>query len=101
MSEGDRLQLQRRKIEEQDELIENMLGLDKENKQISKAMTQDIQVQITQMEKVSDHMAKVGGRMNTTNNRFKDYLDNTSYCKLYLLIFFQAGIILYLLISII
>ena len=28
------------------------------------------------------------------------YLDNTSYCKLYLLIFIQAAIIIYLIISI-
>ncbi len=53
--------------------------------------------QITQMDKVAKDMDKVGGHMNTTNTIFEKYLDNTSYCKLYLLIFIQGIIILYLL----
>ena len=53
--------------------------------------------QMTQMNKVAKDMDKVGGHMNTTNTIFEKYLDNTSYCKLYLLIFIQGIIILYLL----
>ena len=53
---------------------------------------------MTQMDKVAKDMDKVGGHMDTTNTRFEKYLDNTSYCKLYLLIFVQAAIILYLII---
>ena len=53
--------------------------------------------QMTQMDKVAKDMDKVGGHMNTTNTIFEKYLDNTSYYKLYLLIFIQGIIILYLL----
>ena len=53
--------------------------------------------QMTQMDKVAKDMEKVGGHMNTTHTIFEKYLDNTSYCKLYLLIFIQGIIILYLL----
>ena len=53
--------------------------------------------QMTQMDKVAKDMDKVGGHMNTTNTIFEKSLDNTSYCKLYLLIFIQGIIILYLL----
>ena len=53
--------------------------------------------QMTQINKVAKDMDKVGGHMNTTNTIFEKYLDNTSYCKLYLLIFIQGIIILYLL----
>ena len=53
--------------------------------------------QMAQMDKVAKDMDKVGGHMNTTNTIFEKYLDNTSYCKLYLLIFIQGIIILYLL----
>ena len=53
--------------------------------------------QMTQMDKVAKDMDKVGGHMNTTNTIFETYLDNTSYCKLYLLIFIHGIIILYLL----
>ena len=52
---------------------------------------------MTQMDKVAKDMDKVGGHMNTTNTIFEKYLDNTSYYKLYLLIFIQGIIILYLL----
>lgn len=95
------LQYQKRKIADQDELIDNMIGLDKENRKITKEMDTHMTNQMTQMDKVEKDMDKVGGHMNTTNTRFEKYLDNTSYCKLYLLIFVQAAIILYLIISII
>ena len=95
------LAYQKRKIADQDELIDNMIGLDKENRKIKKEMDTHMTNQMTQMDKVEKDMDKVGGHMNTTNTRFEKYLDNTSYCKLYLLIFVQAAIILYLIISII
>ena len=92
--EAHSLIYQKKKIAEQDELIDNMIGLDKENRKISKEMDNHMTNQMTQMDKVSRDMDKVGGHMNTTNTRFEKYLDNTSYCKLYLLIFIQ-GIIFY------
>ena len=99
--EEHNLAYQKRKIADQDELIDNMIGLDKENRKITKEMDTHMTNQMTQMDKVEKDMDKVGGHMNTTNTRFEKYLDNTSYCKLYLLIFVQAAIILYLIISII
>ena len=42
-------------------------------------------------------MDRVGSNMNNATNRFDKYLEKTSYCKLYLIIFAQAAIILYLL----
>lgn len=95
------LAYQKRKIADQDELIDNMIGLDKENRKITKEMDTHMTNQMTQMDKVEKNMDKVSGHMNTTNTRFEKYLDNTSYCKLYQLIFVQAAIILYLIISII
>ncbi len=73
-------------------------GIDKENRKITKEMDSHMTNQMTQMDKVAKDMDKVGGHMDTTNTRFEKYLDNTSYCKLYLLIFVQAAIILYLII---
>ena len=58
---------------------------------ITKEMDSHMTNQMTQMDKVAKDM-------DTTNTRFEKYLDNTSYCKLYLLIFVQAAIILYLII---
>ena len=96
--EAHSLAYQKKKIAAQDELIDNMIGLDKENRKITKEMDSHMTNQMTQMDKVAKDMDKVGGHMDTTNTRFEKYLDNTSYCKLYLLIFVQAAIILYLII---
>ena len=98
LPEGNSLAYQKKKIAEQDELIDNMIGIDKENRKITKEMDSHMTNQMTQMDKVAKDMDKVGGHMDTTNTRFEKYLDNTSYCKLYLLIFVQAAIILYLII---
>ena len=100
MSQGNRLAYQKKRIQEQDEMIENMLGIDKENRKITKEMDSHLANQMVQIENVSKDMDKVGSHMNKTNTRFEKYLDNTSYCKLYLLIFIQAAIIIYLIISI-
>ena len=48
-------------------------------------------------EKINSDMDRVGSNMNNATNRFDKYLEKTSYCKLYLIIFAQAAIILYLL----
>lgn len=100
MTQRENIQEQKRKLRQQDELIESMIGIDKENREISKEMGGHLKVQLKQMDKVDQDMDLVGSRMNKTNNRFKFYLKNTSYCKLYLLIFVQAVIILYLVTSI-
>ena len=100
MTQRENIQEQKRKLRQQDELIESMIGIDKENREISKEMGGHLKVQLKQMDKVDQDMDLVGSRMNKTNNRFEFYLKNTSYCKLYLLIFVQAVIILYLVTSI-
>lgn len=95
--EAHSLAYQKKKIAAQDELIDNMIGLDKEQKDNKRNGQSYMTNQMTQMDKVAKDMDKVGGHMNTTNTIFEKYLDNTSYCKLYLLIFIQGIIILYLL----
>jgi GTP-binding protein EngB required for normal cell division len=96
-NEYEKMIYQKKKIEEQDDLIDNMIALNKENKQLGKEMTSNLRNQNIQIENINSDMDKVGSSMNKTTNRFERYLEKTSYCKLYLIIFLQAAIILYLL----
>ncbi len=96
-NEYEKMLYQKKRIEQQDELIDNMIAIDKENKQIGKEMTSHLKNQNAQIEQINSDMDRVGANMNNATNRFDKYLEKTSYCKLYLLIFLQAAIILYLL----
>ena len=96
-NEYEKMLYQKKRIEQQDELIDNMLAINKENKQIGKEMTNHLRNQNVQIEQINSDMDRVGANMNNATNRFDKYLEKTSYCKLYLIIFVQAAIILYLL----
>lgn len=94
----ERLMYQRKKLEDQDEMINYMIGLNKENKQIGKEMGNNLETQNAHLEKVSKYIDQVSSKMNSTNQRFTNYLKKSSYCKLYIIVFVQALIILFLII---
>lgn len=96
-NEYERMIYQKKKIEQQDELIDNMISLNKENEQLGKEMGNNLRNQNVQIENINSDMDKIGSSMNKTTNRFERYLEKTSFCKLYFIIFLQAAIILYLL----
>jgi hypothetical protein len=93
----ERMLYQKRQLEQQDELIESMIGLNKENKELGKEMGNNLKKQVVKLEEVNSDMDKVSARMNKTTNRFERYIENTSYCRLYLTIIILGLIILYLL----
>ena len=61
LPEGHSLAYQKKKKADQDELIDNMIGIDKENRKITKEMDSHMTNQMTQMDKVAKDMDKVGG----------------------------------------
>jgi hypothetical protein len=93
----ERMLYQKRQLEQQDEMIESMIGLNKENKELGKEMGNNLQKQVVKLEEVNSDMDKVSSRMNKTTNRFERYIESTSYCRLYLTIIILGLIILYLL----
>jgi hypothetical protein len=93
----ERMLYQKKQLEEQDEMIESMIGLNKENKEIGKEMGNNLKKQVVKLEQVNSDMDKVSNKMNKATNRFEKYIENTSYCRLYLMIIFLGLIILYLL----
>ena len=60
-------------------------------------MNNNLRNQNIQIENINSDMDKIGLSLNKTTNRFERYLEKTSYCKLYVIIFLHASIILYLL----
>lgn len=93
------LMYQKRKLAEQDDLIENMIALNKESKELGKEMNSHLSSQVVQMEKVNKDMDIVGSKMDKTNNRFVKYLDSSSHCRLWVIIIVQLIVIIYLFLS--
>ncbi|MCQ2817257.1 MAG: SNARE domain-containing protein [archaeon] len=96
MSRSEYLMYQQKKLAEQDELIDRMYEVNKENKALGKEMNEQISNQINQLDTIQTQMDKVGNKMNKTNNRFKEFIDTQSNCKLYVIIIIQALIIVFL-----
>lgn len=94
-----KLMYQKRKLAEQDDLIDNMIALNKENKELGKEMNSHLSAQLVQMEKLNTDMDIVGNKMDKTNNRFIAYLDSSSHCRLWIIIIAQLFLIVYLLLT--
>jgi len=92
----ERLMYQKKKLDAQDELIESMIGINRENKQISKEMSNQITKQNSLLDKASVDIDKLNSKINNSTNRIAKFLVKTSYCKLYTIAIIQAIIIIYL-----
>ena len=64
-NEYERMIYQRKKLEQQDELIDNMIAINKENKQLGKEMTNNLRNQNIQIDKVNNDMDIVGSILMT------------------------------------
>lgn len=81
----------------QDELIEQMIGVATENNQIGKEMKNVMSNQIVQIVKIDKDLETANNRVKGTNKRFENYIELASYCKLYAIIVVLLSIIIILL----
>jgi len=93
-----RMMYQKKKLSEQDDMIDSMIGLNNENKMISKEMGNTIGKQNTLLEKVQKDMDKLDDKMKNSNLKITNFLAKSSYCKLYTIAIIQAIIIILLII---
>lgn len=68
-----------------------------ENKTLGKQIGSTLTNQIIQIEKIGQDIDNTDSRMRKTNKRFENYIEAISYCKLYVIIFIQLAIIIWLL----
>ena len=97
-SHEQRMIYQKKKLQDQDDLIDSMIAVNNENKQISKEMGNNIGKQNTLLDKVQRDIDNLNDKMNNSNLKVTNFLANSSYCKLYTIAIVQAIIIILLII---
>ena len=94
----EKLAYEKKKLQDQDNLIDYMIGINKENRTIGKEIYHDLVSQEKDVDKMDSNMDKIGNKMDNTNKKMENFLAKSSYCKIYFIIIVQALIILFLLI---
>ena len=97
-SHEQRMIYQKKKLQDQDDLIDSMIAVNNENKQISKEMGNNIGKQKTLLDKVQRDIDNLNDKMNNSNLKVTNFLAKSSYCKLYTIAIIQAIIIILLII---
>ena len=93
-----RMIYQKKKLQEQDDMIDSMISINNENRQISKEMGNNIGKQNSLLDKVQKDIDFLNDKMNNSNTKITNFLAKSSYCKLYIIAFVQAIIIILLII---
>ena len=95
-SQEEKLMYQKKKLQDQDDLIDFMIGVNNENRQISKEMGNNISKQNSLLDKMHKDIDSLTDKMNNSNNKVANFLKKSSYCRLYIIAIVQALIIIWL-----
>ena len=93
-----RMLYQKKKLQDQDDIIDSMISINNENRQISKEMGNTIGKQNSLLDKVQRDIDKLNDKMNNSNFKITNFLAKSSYCKLYMIALVQAIFIILLII---
>ena len=96
-TQEEKLMYQKKKLQDQDNLIDFMIGVNNENRQISREMGNNISKQNSLLEKVNKDVDTLSDKMNNSNNKVSNFLKKSSYCRLYIIAIVQCIIIIWLL----
>ena len=95
-TQEEKMMYQKKKLQDQDDLIDFMIGVNNENRNISREMGNNISKQNNLLDKVHKDIDTLTDKMNSSNNKVTNFLKKSSYCKLYIIAIVQALIILWL-----
>ena len=87
---------QKKKLQDQDDMIEFMIGVNNENRQITREMGNNISKQNSLLDKVNKDIDNLNDKMNKSNLKVTNFLAKSSYCRLYVIAIVQALIIIWL-----
>ncbi len=93
-----KMMYQKKKLQDQDDLIDSMIEMNNENKQISKEMGNNIQKQNSLLDKVQRDIDQLDEKMKNSNLKITKFLAKSSYCRLYIIAIVQLLIIIWLII---
>ena len=92
----DQLQYQKKKLLEQDEIINDIIITNEENKGIGKEVKNNLKEQNKKISKISDTLDETQNDAKKLNAKFVDMIFDSSFWKLYILIGVLALILLWL-----
>ena len=95
-TQEEKLMYQKKKLQDQDDMIDYMIGVNNENRQISREMGNNISKQNSLLEKMHKDIDTLSDKMNNSNNKVSNFLKKSSYCRLYIIAIVQALIIIWL-----
>ena len=90
LSTGELLELQKNKLSEQDEHIDEIVNDVKKGTQLANNLTHELKDQSKKVEQVNEDMDRVDSRMNRLTKRFNKYVQKSSYCCLFLFLFLEV-----------
>ena len=92
----EKMMYQKKKLQDQDDMIEFMIGVNNENRQITREMGNNISKQNSLLDKVNKDIDNLNDKMNKSNLKVTNFLAKSSYCRLYIIAIVQALIIIWL-----
>ena len=92
----EKMMYQKKKLQDQDDMIEFMIGVNNENRQITREMGNNISKQNSLLDKVNKDIDNLNDKMNKSNLKVTNFFAKSSYCRLYVIAIVQALIIIWL-----
>ena len=93
----EQLQYQKKKLLEQDELINEMISINEENKGIGNEVKNNLKEQNKKIGKIGVKLDETQSSAKKLNDKFTDIILDSSFCKLYMIIGILALILIWLL----
>ena len=90
LSTGELLALQKNKLNEQDQHIDEIIGDVKKGTVLANNLQHELKDQSKEIEQVNEDMDRVDSRMNKLTKRFNNYVKQSSYCCLFLFLFLEV-----------
>ena len=92
----EQLMYQKRKLLEQEEVINGILTVNKENKSIGNEVKNNLKEQNKKITKISNVLDQTQNDAKKLNDKFVDMILDSSFCKLYLIIGVLALVLIWL-----
>jgi len=93
----EKMQYQKRKLLEQDKIIDEILVTNKENKGIGKEVKHTLEEQNKKILQIGTNLDRAQTDADKLNAKFTDFILDSSFCKLYMLIIALGFVLLFLL----
>ena len=99
MNTGEIVQIQKNKMNQQDERIGELTNEAKKGIVLAKELNHELKDQNELIQEVSDDMDRVDSRMNKLSKRFEKYVANSSICCIFFVLILEAiifGVLVYI-----